>query len=57
VLRLLYGDLLDSVREYIGMQHDLCTKIGKKELEEGLDKLVLRKMYHPNYHPLTSSDE
>ena len=38
-----------------GLRGDLTTKIGKKELEEGLPHLVQRKMYNPNYHPLTST--
>lgn len=38
-----------------GLRQDLTTKIGKKELSEGLAHLVERKMYNPNYHPLTST--
>jgi hypothetical protein len=40
-----------------GIRAELTTKIGKKETEEGLHNLVERKMYNPNYHPLTDASE
>jgi len=31
---------------------DMTTKIGKRQLAEGIDNLVSRKMYYPAYVPL-----
>jgi len=31
---------------------DMTTKIGKRQLAEGIDKFVARKMYYPDYVPL-----
>jgi malate dehydrogenase (oxaloacetate-decarboxylating)(NADP+) len=36
------------------MDHDLTTKIGKRERAEGLDNLIKRKMYDPKYVPIHS---
>ena len=35
-----------------GLKHDLCTKIGKREIKEGIENLVRRKMYYPSYVPI-----
>jgi len=39
-----------------GLRHDLCTKIGKRELKEGIENLVRRKMYYPRYVPIISEN-
>ena len=34
------------------IDQDMATKIGKKEIREGIEALVSRKMYYPKYVPI-----
>ena len=41
----------------VGLKQDLCPKIGKRELKEGIENFVRRKMYFPAYVPIIQKEQ